>query len=105
MNPANIKTEYEKRKDWRRKRAHQGEEYGFDKKRILGGCTFPTCLNEPSGNKRQIIPRIKPMPKSTRSKRSHGTSKPGFLAPRCNPQINIILQPFIRILIPRLQQL
>jgi len=44
------------------------------------------------------------MPNRTRSKRSHTTPKPRLLPPRRNPQINIILQPFIRILIPRLQE-
>ena len=73
--------------------------------RTTGEGTFATSLNKPSGNKTQVISRIKPMPHCRSCKRRHSTSKPRFLAPWRDPQIHIILQPLIGILIPRFQQL
>ena len=43
------------------------------------------------------------MPNRTRNKRCHRTSEPRFLAAWRHPQVNVIPQPFIGILIPCLQ--
>jgi hypothetical protein len=69
------------------------------------GCTFTASLNKPCGDKRQIIPRIKSMPYSAGSERCHRTSKSGFLSAWSDAQVNIILEPFIGILVPCFKKL
>lgn len=67
--------------------------------------TFSTSLDEPGGDKSEIISRIKAMPNSTRHKRRHRAAESGFLAPGGDAQVDVIPEPFIGILVPGLQVL
>lgn len=40
------------------------------------------------------------MPESARHKRRHARSEPGLLAPRRNPQVDVVAQPVVRIHVP-----